>query len=76
MKNFSHLLITGDFNFPDIDWNNWTAKNNCSADFLVFVRNLLHQMYESPTRLRNNREPSILDLVLVNDNNNKGSIEY
>ena len=44
--------------------------------FRVFVRNLLHQMYESPTRLRNYQEPSILDLVLVNDNNNKGSIEY
>ena len=33
-------------------------------------------MVESPTRVRNNQEPSTLDLVLVNDNNNIGSIEY
>ena len=71
------MLITRDFNFPDIDWNNWTAKNNYSADFLECLReNFLHQMVESPTRVRNNKEPSTLDLVLVNDNNNIGSIEY
>lgn len=77
MQNFSHMLITGDFNVQHIDWNNWTAKNNCSADFLECLReNFIHQMVESPTRVRNNKEPSTLDLVLVNDNNNIGSIEY
>ena len=23
----SHLLITGDFNFPNINWNSWSAPN-------------------------------------------------
>jgi hypothetical protein len=25
-KGYSHILIMGDFNYPDIDWENWNTK--------------------------------------------------
>ena len=35
MKEFSHLLITGDFNFTKIDWKTWTSRGeNCGGKFL------------------------------------------
>ena len=26
-KTYSHILLMGDFNYPDINWNNWTTKS-------------------------------------------------
>ncbi|CAG2239332.1 unnamed protein product [Mytilus edulis] len=75
--NFTHILINGDFNFPDIDWENWTAKNETSTEFIECLReNFLHQMVAKPTRIRINQEPSILDLIIVNDLNNIANIEH
>ena len=38
-NNNKHLVIVGDFNFPDIDWENWTVSN-CSSEkeFLDILR--------------------------------------
>ena len=75
--NFTHTLITGDFNFPDIEWTNWLAKTDCSTDFLECLRdNYLCQLIDKPTRVRLNQDSSMLDLLLVNDSNNVSSIEY
>lgn len=69
-QNFTHTLITGDFNFPDIEWTNWLVKTDCSSDFLECLRdNYLCQLIDKPTRVRLNQDPSILDLLLVNDSN-------
>ena len=27
-KTYSHVLLMGDFNYPDIDWSNWTTKSD------------------------------------------------
>jgi hypothetical protein len=27
-KKFSHITIMGDFNFPKIDWKNWSTKGD------------------------------------------------
>jgi hypothetical protein len=27
-KGYSHILIIGDFNYPDIDWENWNTKGD------------------------------------------------
>lgn len=75
--NFTHTLITGDFNFPDIEWTNWLAKTDCSTDFLECLRdNYLCQLIDKPTRVRLNQDSSMLDLLLVNDSNNVSSNEY
>ena len=26
-KTYSHILLMGDFNYPNIDWNNWRTKS-------------------------------------------------
>ena len=30
--SYTHVLIMGDLNFPDIDWENWTCKSNNTED--------------------------------------------
>ena len=72
----AELLITGDFNFPFIDWNtseikpcsNITPSERSSAmSFLLFIEsNLLIQMVNEPTR----HDKNTLDLILSNNSDN------
>ena len=57
------LLILGDFNLPDIDWDILTGHSLVSNQFcdLVFHTNLC-QLISTPTHIRGN----ILDLLLTN----------
>ena len=69
---YSHLLITGDFNYPTINWNNWTTpgEREDGQEFL-FVECLremyVYQHVNEPTRGRGSDEPHILDLILTNE---------
>ena len=72
-KRYSHILIMGDFNYKDImrnqDWSTPGLSEN-SEEFL-FVEALrdcyLYQHIDTPTRTRVGQEPSILDLVITNE---------
>ena len=60
------VLILGDFNFPDIDWdllNSGTRFSSCFCDLLVDLN--LRQLVPSSTHKAGN----ILDLVLTNSDN-------
>ena len=58
-ESFTHMLITGDFNFRNINWERWEAKDMVSQNFLECVRDCyLEQIVEQPTRYRVNQEPS------------------
>lgn len=58
------VLIMGDFNYPDIDWNSLHATQEVSTKFLDCVLdNFLEQVVHENTHLDN-----CLDLVLVNYN--------
>jgi hypothetical protein len=35
---FSHIVTTGEFNYPDIDWELWDAKEESSLSFIECVR--------------------------------------
>ena len=64
----NHVLIVGDFNFPDIDWNSCHSCSNdlCSTIFLDTIQNnFLNQYVDFPTRIRGSDTPHILDLVLA-----------
>lgn len=75
--NFSHIVTTGDFNYPDIDWELWNAKEESSLSFIECVRdNFLHQLIDHHTRERIGQEPSLLDFLLVNDNENIVNTKY
>ena len=63
-------LFIGDFNFPNINWDTWSAPDGDTGSerFLDCLRkNFLFQNINSPTRVRGTQTPHILDLVLTNE---------
>jgi endonuclease/exonuclease/phosphatase family metal-dependent hydrolase len=71
-KGYSHILIMGDFNYPDIDWENWNTKgDNTNSHEYKFVEtiqdNFLYQHTRKPTRRRGTDTPHILDLIVANE---------
>ena len=69
----THKLIFGDFNYPEIKWSmNLVAAGITSEPQAVLdtVHDLLLvQHVEKPTRRREGQKPSLLDLILTNDEN-------
>ena len=67
----SHLLIFGDFNFPEIDWMNCLIKGSDSslpAKFVDRTQDLfLKQHVDFNTRFREGDNPSMLDLIFTNE---------
>ena len=68
---FNQVLICGDFNFRDIDWENNTVDSGDASDQARFLDvcqdGFLHQHVREFTRVRGNDQPSLLDLVLSHD---------
>ena len=58
-----HLLILGDVNLPDVDWENYQGQTDFSSQFCdkIFELNL-EQLVNKPTHINGN----ILDVVLTN----------
>ena len=85
MKNMtqtdhSHKLIMGDFNLPRINWEIWesTSTNLSDTDnrFIELLRDaFLHQHVNSPTRNRHKQNPSLLDLIITNEQGMISDIE-
>ena len=67
LTKFDNIVITGDFNFPNIHWDgSWPGKEE--NDFIESLQDsFLHQMVCKPTRRREGNTPHILDLVIVNN---------
>ena len=67
LKKYDCVCITGDFNFPGIDWTGtWTGEED--DKFIECLRDaFLLQMVNKPTRRRDGQTPNILDLVLTNN---------
>ena len=67
----SHLLVCGDFNFGDINWDcgiSTAPSTHPSHQFIETVQdNFLHQHIQEPTRYREGNQPRTLDLVLTNE---------
>ena len=66
----SHVLVTGDFNMPLINWSSSSVASQGAIDpeFLDLVNDLfVSQHVNFPTRIREGQVPSLLDLVLTND---------
>lgn len=64
------IIIVGDFNYKEIDWENEYAPPNKEHQSL-FIDALhecyLHQHVTEPTRFRNNETPNLLDLLLSSE---------
>ena len=71
----------GDFNYKGIVWENWSTPgmSETSEEFL-FVETLcdvyLFQHVLKPTRIRMSQEPSILDLIITNEEGMIEDMEY
>jgi hypothetical protein len=77
-KKFSHIMVMGDFNFPKIDWKNWSTKGDKNSEnFVESIRDsyLLQHVMEN-IRMRENCEPNTLDLILTNDENMIEELNY
>ena len=64
ISNHDRVIITGDFNLPDIKWYFLTGNFSSSNSFCNFVfDNNLVQLVDSPTHVGGN----VLDIVLTTD---------
>ena len=68
LKKYSHLLVCGDFNIPDIDWvEELTPQSttNIGYMFMECIRDCyLTQHVKFPTHRRGDQKANVLDLVL------------
>jgi hypothetical protein len=78
--NYKYVLVMGDFNMRGIDWSSWTSMEPEAHFSHIFLEglqdNFLHQFVREPTRYRVNQTPSLLDLVISNDENLVNNIGY
>ena len=60
----THILLTGDFNHPEIDWENETSLQNDNHKATIFLEsvvrdNFLYQHVKSPTHYRAEQTPTL-----------------
>ena len=76
----SHLMIVGDFNLPQIDWENESSSapdTHPSHCFIECVQNcFLYQHVRQPTRNRMGEVPSVLDVIFTNEQGMVTNVEY
>ena len=76
----THILIMGDFNFREIDWNNKetsVGEDHLATIFLESVRDTyLYQHVKEPTRYRSDNIPSLLDLIFTNEEHMVSDLNY
>ncbi|KAJ8958616.1 hypothetical protein NQ318_016338, partial [Aromia moschata] len=78
-SSLKNLIIFGDFNYPELNWDcpSPTDGNTQSANFMnTYISTNLLQLIKKPTRFRAGNNPSLLDLILVNDPGLISTIEY
>ena len=78
--NYSQIITVEDFNLSDINWKNWTTKsnnpNNLNKKFVECIRYaFMSQHVTYPTRGRGSNNPTVLDLILSNDDDIIGDVE-
>ena len=79
-NKFSHLLLMGDFNFNNIDWVTWKSSTQNPHDkanrFLEALRDGFYtQHVQQYTRVRGDQEPSVIDLILTNEEGMVSGVE-
>lgn len=78
-QDFTNWILTGDFNFPTINWSSLAPSENTdvAATFINTLLNTnLSQHITEPTRYRSNQQPSLLDLIFSNEENLISNIKY
>ena len=78
MKNNTYLLICGDFNYREIYWLNEASRDrgHISTFISTIQECFLHQHVTEPTRFPVGEEPSLLDLILSNEESLVHNLTY
>ena len=72
-----NLIIAGDFNYKEIDWENYCAPYQYELRFLEALKECyLHQHVTEPTRYRENEQPNLLDLILSTEEGMVKDLEH
>ena len=76
----THILLSGDFNYPGINWDSLSSNMPQDHPTTLFLDTLsdcfLTQHIQEPTRYRFGSEPSILDLIISNEEGMVNGISY
>ena len=77
MNKFDRVLIAGDFNFPNINWQRGDSSDLQGEAFIETINDAYFiQHITQPTRIKNDQKKNILDLVLTKDAEDVQHIEY
>ena len=80
-KQYSHLLVMGDFNFKGINWEDMSCPDqeltSLNHQFIECIRDcFFFQHVTEPTRQRGTDNPSTLDLIFTNEENMIENLVY
>ena len=79
-KKPSHVLINGDFNHPEINWEHMLSTKNedhKSSKFIEAVMDsFLFQHVDQPTHYRSDQQPTLIDLILTADEAMISNVQY
>ncbi len=71
LKFPTHVLIGGDFNFPEINWHHLHSTkpdDHVATVFLEAIQDcFLFQNVQHPTHYRANQDPTLIDLLFTNE---------
>ncbi|KAK2152940.1 hypothetical protein LSH36_314g03058 [Paralvinella palmiformis] len=71
------IVIVGDVNMPDIDWESWIGRSESDVLFIETLQDqFMHQHVDEPTRFRSGQKPSLLDLVISSKEELVSDITY
>ena len=78
--DYKHLLLFGDFNYPEIDWSVEVANvpaNHAAYSFLNCIQDsFLTQHVSRPTHYRHGQTANTLDLIFTGDNRLIADVDY
>ena len=76
----SHVVVCGDFNYPDIDWLEGLSPRDDShlaSKFMDAVRDsFLVQHVRKPTHFRAEQTPNVLDLIFTSEEAMVGDVRH
>ena len=77
IRGYTHVLICGDFNYPNINWSTLSCNTSHSQMFLDTIHDqCLLQHITKPTHYRPNTVANILDLELTNEDGMINNVKY
>ena len=79
-ERYSHIVIMGDFNYPEIDWElqvSSASVNHPSHNFILNYKDwFLYQHVTQPTHFRAQQNANILDLIMTNEADMVDELHY